>query len=109
MSSAIAIQPGVIPDLDSFLQPQAWVEMNPTLNVANAAGTKNPGVLKIDDDTAKYLEGLLIREGYFHVPQIPWNLPLADMAQAVVRLVERGLVPPFCFMYDEFWLMFVKL
>jgi ectoine hydroxylase-related dioxygenase (phytanoyl-CoA dioxygenase family) len=31
------------------------------------------------------------------------------MAQGITRLIEAGLHPPFAFMYDEFWLLFVKL
>jgi Phytanoyl-CoA dioxygenase (PhyH) len=109
MSSPIEIRPGVVPNVDQFLDPRSWIELNPTLGVVNAELIKNFSVLAVDDASAKTLENRLVREGYFHVPQIPWNLPLGDMAQAIVRLVDRGLVPPFCFIYDEFWFMFAKL
>lgn len=109
MPSELAIRPGSVPDIDSLLQPQLWTDLNPTLTVVKAEGLKNIGALVIDKATGDALDNLLINEGYFHIPQPPWNLPLGDMAQAIVRLCERGFVPPFCFIYDEFWLMYIKL
>jgi len=109
MTSPIALHPDATADIDVFLQPQSWIDLSPRLNVANSERWKNSPVFKIDEPTAKTLEGLLLREGYFHIPQLPWNLPLPEMAQTIVRLSERGLVPPFCFMYDEFWVMFASL
>jgi len=109
MTSEIAIRPGNVPDVDSLLEPQLWLDLNPTLNVVNAERMKSLGVLTIDAASGDAMEKTLMREGYFHIPQLQWNLPLGEMAQGIVRLSERGLVPPFCFIYDEFWLMFVKL
>jgi hypothetical protein len=109
MSPGISLTAGAFQDLGPFLEPQAWLELNPALGVVDADRAKKLSIMKVDEATGNALEGQLLREGYFHIPQVPWNLPLADMSQAIARLVQRGLVPPFCFMYDEFWLMFAKL
>ncbi|HET6251925.1 MAG TPA: phytanoyl-CoA dioxygenase family protein [Tepidisphaeraceae bacterium] len=109
MTSAIHLNPGTVPQIEAFLQPQAWIDLNPSLSVCDAARMNDPVMFGIDDASEKSLMRLLVREGYFHIPQLPWNLPLAEMAQTIIRLTEVGLVPPFCFMYDEFWLMYARL
>jgi hypothetical protein len=96
------------PDIDALRQPQSWLSMNSTLHVANPESASVEAI-GIDETSADILEGLLVREGYFQLSPLPWKLPLGDMATAIVRLAERGFVPPFCFVYDEFWLMFIKL
>ena len=109
MTATIGLSPGVAPDVDLFLQRQAWVDLNPTLNVCNPE-RNNPGqVVPIDEAMGNALEPLLVKEGYIQLDKVAWDLPLADMAQAIARLVGCGLVPPFCFMYDEFWMMFSRL
>src|SRR5438552_185987 len=95
--------------LEQLLQPQSWIELNPSLNVANFQLMQSVDVLEMDEAAAKSLEEWLLQEGYFHVPQVAWKLPIDGMAQAIVRLVENGWVPPFCYMYDEFWLLFFRL
>lgn len=98
-----------VPDLAPFLQAQAWLDLNPTLHVADLEFMRTLDPLTLDAATGDALERLLVREGYFHVPPLDWGLPVNDMARAIVRLGERGLAPPFCYLYDEFWLIFFKL
>src|SRR3989442_687323 len=95
--------------LDAFLEADNWRQLNPRLNVANRDLMKDIEVLAIDDATGRDLEAILVREGYFHVPQMNWGLPIAEMAAGIARLLESRLVPTFCFMYDEYWLLFFKL
>lgn len=109
MTTSIGLSPDARPNVDLFLQPQAWVDLNPTLNVCNPERNNPRQAVPIDEAMGRSLEALLVKEGYFQLDRVAWELPLADMAQAIVRLVERGLVPPFCFMYDEFWVMFFRL
>ncbi len=107
MTSKIAEHAVAELGVDSLLHPPTWVTLNPMLHVGSAVSALE-GV-GIDADGAAVLEELLLREGYFHLPPLAWQLPLDDMARAIVRLTEAGFVAPFCFMYDEFWLMFIKL
>jgi hypothetical protein len=109
MTSSTAINPSVLTDPKAFFRPQTWTDMNASLGVGNAEVMKNLTVFQLDEATGNRLNGQLIQEGYFHVAQMPWNLPLPAMAEAIIRLTQRGLVPPFCFMYDEFWIIFYRL
>jgi hypothetical protein len=109
MASETSIQPPVAGwDIESLLQPQFWQSMNPTLHVASPHSS-NVEVIGLDAASGDILEDRLVGEGYFQAPPLTWDLPLGDMAAAVVRLTEHGFIAPFCFMYDEFWLMFIKL
>jgi phytanoyl-CoA dioxygenase PhyH len=109
VTTSVEIEPGVLPPLEDFLEPKTWIDLNPTLSVVNPERLNNLQLFDVDDANGKTLNNQLAREGYFHIPQLPWNLPLPAMAQGIARLTQLGLVPPFCFMYDEFWFMFFKL
>lgn len=97
------------PTFERFLEPSGWIALNPALHVCSPARLGVVDVLDVDAATGDQLEALLVREGYFHVPQVNWNLPIAEMAAGIGRLVAAGLVPPFAFMYDEYWLIYFKL
>jgi hypothetical protein len=103
------IEPGALPSLEAVLDRQTWIDMNPNLSVVDPRRMNNLQLFDVDDATSNSLNHLLVNEGYFHIPQLPWNLPLPVMAQAIAGLKGRGLVAPFCFMYDDYWLMFYKL
>jgi hypothetical protein len=109
VTTSAAIEPGVLPSLAVVLDPTTWMEMHPTLSVADPRRMNDLQLFDLDDNGSRALNQQLVREGYFHIPQLPWNLPLPAMVQAIAGLRSRGLVPPFCFMYDEFWLMFFKV
>ncbi len=48
-------------------------------------------------------------EGYFQLPPLEWELPLNDLVALVGKLDAAGIPVPFAFVYDEFWVLYVKL
>lgn len=87
-----------------------WRELCPSLHIGDSDFCVQVTPFNVDSEAAALFEHRLNREGYFqyHVAPESWGLPLSTMAEGVQRLVDADLVPPFAFLYDEFWLLFFK-
>ncbi|WP_051293504.1 phytanoyl-CoA dioxygenase family protein [Pseudoduganella violaceinigra] len=86
-----------------------WLDLNPDLPIsvaplARTAPTTLPGLVEARRHAAD-----TIAEGYFQtVPIIPRS-HAGRLAQAISGLVQRGIPPIFCMVYDAFWQMFAPL
>lgn len=49
---------------------------------------------------------LLREEGYIHAPDVFTDADTERLYDGIRRLVERGIPPPFAFVYDEYWSVF---
>lgn len=96
--------------LPALQEPAFWRQLNPALHIGDQAYAQSVGGFELDAPTCAVFEQRLVEEGYFQFGATPaqWQLPLADMAQAVRSLLPLGLMPPFAFLYDEFWLLYAK-
>ena len=97
------------PPLDALEDPAFWRALNPALHVCDDAFIGGVGPFDLDSPARESLVRRMTREGYFQffVPPAQWQLPLAEMAQAVDQMPPT-LAAPFVFVYDEFWLAFRK-
>lgn len=96
--------------LDHFNDIDFWKALNPALHVLDESFVRSVKAFQADAPSPQTLTQRIITEGYFqfHVAPELWQIPLAAMASAVKNMAESGIMPVFAFMYDEFWLMYMK-
>ena len=95
-------------EVDAFSR-KFWQELCPELHVVDVDWLQSQSLIGVNDGSKKGIASFLDREGYVHLEQLQWQLPIDVLADSVQRIQARGLVPPFCFIYDEFWMLFAKL
>ncbi|WP_420244882.1 phytanoyl-CoA dioxygenase family protein [Roseiterribacter gracilis] len=86
-----------------------WRRLAPTLHVADAAYMQTLQGMQAPEAAMVQLEQLLIDEGYFQLPPQQWDVPIADLAACIKTLVAAEIPAPFCFVYDEFWMLYYRL
>jgi hypothetical protein len=88
--------------------PQFWRSLNPAFHVADLDFVKGASIIGVTPDQCRTMMTLLKQEGYLQA-RLDWGLDLKAMADAVRALSAAELSPVFAFLYDEFWVPFVKL
>jgi len=83
------------------LHPDLAISDRPLAHAASPLPALAAAVSRLTADTA--------REGYFHAPPLIATAQAARLAQVVDSLVQRGIPPVFCLVYDAFWQMFAGL
>ncbi len=94
---------------DAWSDQAFWTDFAPTLGIESGELIQSTQLFNLTPDSSTALHALMRREGYFQMPPVDWQLPLAEMSSLIARLDAAGIPVPFAFVYDEFWLMFVKL
>ncbi|MBI2769671.1 MAG: phytanoyl-CoA dioxygenase family protein [Burkholderiales bacterium] len=90
-------------------EPGFWRELCPQLHVEDADFLHGQQPLVLAPGTAREVDMLVRAEGHFSLPPQAFALPLERMAALVAELERRGVPPPFCFAYDEFWSLFLRM
>jgi len=83
---------------------QFWKDLCPNLTITEVDRWVSPTNVDIED-----VGDRIVNDGYFHVPFDSWNLPLDEMAKCIEKLKELDMQPVWCFMYDEFWLLTIRI
>lgn len=96
-------------DLAQLRSEDTWHAIAPSLHVCDSAFWQSQQALQLDDTTLDTLAQLTTREGYFQTDPVDWQLPVYDMANLIHALRQLRIPPVFGFVYDEFWLMYVKM
>ena len=86
-----------------------WRSYCPSMHILDGEYLKSQPLFSVDGQTAENLKELVGTEGYFQLLPNEWNLPLAEMAALAARLDKEGIPAPFVFVFDEFWLLGVKV
>jgi len=96
--------------LQVFSDPDSWRKVNPYLHIFDRKYLESMAIpMSIDSESINGMRKVILREGYYHVSNLEWQMDLAGMAKAITNLSVKGFSPPFAFVYDEFWLLFAKL
>lgn len=97
------------PMIEQFSRAEFWRSLEPAMHIADVPFMQGVQPMKLEEPTLAALRQLMRIEGYFQIPPQNWQLPIADMAALIARLDAKGWPLPFCFVYDEFWLMYYRL
>jgi len=83
---------------------QFWKELCPNLTIAEVDRWATPPEIAIKDVRDK-----IVNDGYFHISFDSWNLPFDEMTRCIQKLKDIDMQPVWCFVYDEFWLLTIKI
>jgi hypothetical protein len=89
-----------------------WEKLAPGLHISDKSFQIENVESWFDDITTQTEREMLDRiliEGYFQLPPQQYNLPFQDMTDLMDKLHEMSLPVVFCFIYDEFWLPFLRV
>ena len=82
-----------------------WQELCPELTIAKDIWQAKPVEVPVRDVRSK-----VVTDGYFHESFDHWDsLPLQDMAKCIERIKALDMHPVWCFVYDEFWLLTIRV
>ena len=93
--------------LNVVVQPEYWTSLNPDLTING--NRQDSDSLAISDEQLARVSHNMIVEGYFQIDQLLAVDQVRRLAHAVIRLHERQCPPVFVFVYDEFWMICVRL
>lgn len=96
-------------EYEKIIDYQFWRELSPSLHIEDKSFLQKHYPINIKRDAFEKLYSNLLEEGYFQTEEIDWELPLAEMAETVKKIVEMGCPPVFAYIYDEFFLIPYKL
>lgn len=94
---------------DRWTSPEFWHALLPSLHIVDADYVGSVPLFDVEAGLGETLRAQMRVEGYVQLPPPQWDLPLAKMAALVARLDAEGIPLPFAFLFDEFWILFVKL
>lgn len=86
-----------------------WRSLSSKLHIFDKTFCEAQGTFATDVVDASMVRNLVWNEGYAQLEPLEWGLPLGDMVEIIEELHQRNIPITFCFMYDEFWFMFMRL
>ncbi len=92
--------------MQDMFDPDFWRKKAPNFNIEGEI--EDYAFPLSNEEKAEHQERVLI-EGYTHLHEPGFKVPLPEMAALFTQMVEQGLPPVFSFVYDEFWLLSKQL
>lgn len=94
---------------DQWADLSFWKGLAPALRIMDQPFLSSTQLFDVNAQTTQALYDLMRVEGYFQLPPVDWALPMDEMVALITRLDASGIPLPFAFLYDEFWILYVKL
>ena len=98
-------------DYSTLNNKSFWTTLSPDLHIYDSdfvQGTQGTQILELMNENITMIRELIIEEGY--VKFDPFFNDHFDKMKAVInKLHAIGLPIPFCYIFDEFWLLFMRL
>jgi hypothetical protein len=86
-----------------------WLDNSRGLHVCDEIFIRQHKPFQLPDTNIKSIKDQVVQEGYIELPPPQWNLPIGDMAAKIGDLARSGLPTPAAFVYDEFWILYLRL
>lgn len=86
-----------------------WKSLSPELHIYDVTYFANQNVFEEYIVNSGKVLDLIWKEGYAQLDPLSWNVPIDSMVAIIETLHQRKIPITFCFMYDEFWYMFMRL
>lgn len=86
-----------------------WESFFSDLRICDLNFINSTQLMEVEKKNIDRLNTFLVHDGYFELPPPNWRLPLDSMADCVSKLAKFGLPTPFAFVYDEYWVAYLRL
>ena len=86
-----------------------WLDLAPDLHIDDEDFCQRTKVVDTNSYDIMTIKELIVDEGYVKFDQLLSNEYFDEMKALIHKLHELNIPTPFCFIYDEFWLLFMKL
>lgn len=80
-----------------------WRQISPTTQISDSPFQDTTEAFELDNAGKEKIRTQIIHEGYFHTPPVLDRGKLEKLRQIVLELDQRGIMPMFLSLYDEFW------
>jgi len=91
-----------------WFSKEFWINRANASHIDDVQYLKSHDLLHISDINSNLLNRIK-KEGYLQLNVAQWNLDIKAMNTLVAELVRDEIPAPFAFLYDEFWVLFIKL
>ena len=95
-------------DYNIIKERDFWTSLSPRLHIYDNDAVQGTKLVDWKDDNITMIRSLMKEEGYVKLDPL-FNDTFDDMKLLINKLDELELPIPFCFMFDEFWLLFMRL
>lgn len=89
--------------LEILGRAEFWRQLNPHLHITDQPFIVNETAYELAPETQTRVRQQMIEDGYFLTPPIIKDDETALLCNLALRLHQRGVMPLFAAMYDEFW------
>jgi hypothetical protein len=86
-----------------------WRSLAPNMHIYDAQYFQQQDVFPSSLINGTAVSEQILQEGYSQLEPLEWGISLDAMVELIERLHTLGVPITFCFMYDEFWYMFMRL
>jgi len=83
--------------------------INPNLHINDDKFIAQCTPIPFSNETLQSSKSLMMKEGYFELPPQKYLCSVSEMALAIDRFKKNGIPPVYCYVYDEYWLLFYQL
>ena len=95
-------------DYNVIKERDFWTSLSPRLHIYDNEFVQGTKLVDWKDDNITMIRSLMKEEGYVKLDPL-FNDTFDDMKLLINKLDELELPIPFAFMFDEFWLLFMRL
>ena len=95
-------------DYNIIKERDFWTSLSPALHIYDNDFVQGTQIFEWNDENITMIRSLIVEEGYVKIDPL-FNDTFDDMKSLINKLEELELPIPFCFMFDEFWLLFMRL
>ena len=86
-----------------------WKSLAPSLHIEDIGNLKIQRIFSSNLWNMSNAVELMKEEGYFQLEPRDWQLSLREMIALIDTLHSLNIPISFCFLYDEFWIMYMRL
>lgn len=95
-------------DVSRLTEREMWQAFAPQLHIGESRD-RMVAMAPLDPVKGAAIQEQFKTEGYLHASGVDWGVDINLLAQTVLALSAAGVPPVFAFVYDEFWLPFMRL
>jgi len=100
---------GIVFDHEELYDRELWLKLSEDLHIYDLEYLKQHNIIDITLENRTVVRESMIEEGYLKLDQL-FDVHLVNKMKTLIDKLDEMSIPlAFCFIYDEFWIIFMKL